>query len=208
MKRLMILVLAVALLTAGGVAFAQEAAAPAVPADTLQNLQTAYNGESNANARYLAFADKAKAEGYLQVEKLFLAAAVAEQIHATVHAKVIRNLGAEPKMELTAPEVKTTLENLQAALKGETYEKDVMYPGFLAIAEKADNKDAQRAFRGAMLAEVEHAKLYSEAIANLEGWKQVTRQIIVCDDCGFTTTDTALKQCPVCSNPRKNFIEV
>ena len=67
---------------------------------TLQNLQAAYNGESNAHARYLAFAEQADREGYPQVAVLFRAAARAEEIHLTNHAAVIRQLGATPKANI------------------------------------------------------------------------------------------------------------
>jgi rubrerythrin len=73
----------------------------AVPAiagtTTLENLQAAYNGESNAHSRYLAFAKQASLEGYGEVASLFRAAARAEEIHASNHAAVLRMLGAVPQ---------------------------------------------------------------------------------------------------------------
>jgi rubrerythrin len=101
---------------------------------TLENLQAAYNGESNAHAKYTLFAKKADAEGYCQVASLFRAAARAEQIHAQNHARVIRKLGAEPVATIEAHPVKSTRENLQTAIAGETYERDTMYPAFIQEA--------------------------------------------------------------------------
>ena len=98
---------------------------------TLQNMQTAFNGESNAHMLYLAFAEQADHENYGEVASLFRAAARAEAIHASNHAAVIKGMGADPQAKLELPEVKTTQENLEAAIKAETYERDVMYPGFL-----------------------------------------------------------------------------
>ena len=114
------------------------AAATAAPAagSTLDNLQAAFNGESNANAKYLAFSKKAAEEGYGQVASLFKAAARAEEIHAANHAVVIKKLGGVPKADVKTPEVKTTSENLKVAISGETYERDTMYPEFLAKARK------------------------------------------------------------------------
>lgn len=189
-----------------GALWAEEGSAP-VKTSTLDNLQTAFNGESNANAKYLAFAARAKEEGYLGVEKLFLAAAKAEEIHAANHAKAIKRLGAEPKADLMAPEVKSTKENLEAALKGETYEKDVMYPDFIKQAQAEGNQQAVRTLRAAMLAEAEHAKFYTEALGNLDAWKEVKKSFIVCAECGYTTDDLAVAKCPVCSYPRSQFIE-
>ena len=82
------------------------AAAPAT-GSTLDNLQAAFDGESNASARYLAFSRKAAEEGYGQVSSLFKAAARAEEIHAANHAVVIKKLGGVPKADVKAPEVKT-----------------------------------------------------------------------------------------------------
>src|SRR4051812_43692012 len=95
--------------------FAILAFAPGLRADTtLQNMQAAFNGESNAHARYLAFSQQADKEGYADVANLFRAAARAEQIHASNHSEVIKQLGAEPKANIVAPQVELTRENLAA----------------------------------------------------------------------------------------------
>ena len=101
---------------------------------TIANLLAAYEGESNAHAKYDFFAAKADAEGWLGAASLFRAAARAEQIHAANHARVIKQFGGEAHCEIHAVEVKSTLENLKAALAGEQYEVDTMYPGFIAEA--------------------------------------------------------------------------
>ena len=113
----------------------------------MSNLQTAFNGESNAHARYLAFAVKADAEGYAGVASLFRAAARAEEIHAGNHAAVIKDFGGIPVAKLEDPGVKSTRENLEAALKGENYERDVMYPAFLSQATSDASAEALRTFR-------------------------------------------------------------
>ena len=77
-------------------AVAHDAAPVSETATTIDNLQTAFNGESNASARYLAFAKKADEEGYGEVASLFRAAAKAEEIHARNHAEVIEKLGSTP----------------------------------------------------------------------------------------------------------------
>lgn len=196
---------AVALLCAGlaGMLNAAEAAAGK---STLENLQTAFNGESNAKAKYEAFAAKADEEGFKSVATLFRAASLSEGIHAKKHAAAIAKLGAEPKATVGKPEVKSTKENLEAALAGESYEKETMYPAFLKQAQSEKNNAAARTFRGAMLAEVEHAKLYTQALAELEAWKAAGKEFLVCDICGYTERLTPdLKKCPVCSAPRTKF---
>ena len=165
---------------------------------TLANLQAAFDGESNAHARYAAFAEKADADGYKDVARLFRAASRAEQIHAEHHAEVIRKLGAEPTAEVKKPEVKTTAENLQAAIDGETYEKETMYPEFLAAAEAEEQDDAYRTFNFAKAAEADHASLYAAALADLEGWKTGAKTFFVCPICGRTVTTVDFDSCSVC----------
>ncbi len=172
---------------------------------TLENLQAAYNGESNAKARYEAFAAKADEEGYKSVAALFRATSRSEGIHAEKHAAAIKKLNADPKADVQKPEVKSTKENLEAALKGETYEKESMYPAFIKQAEADKNSDAVRSFNGAMKAEIEHAKLYDEALKNLDGWKAAGKEFIVCTVCGWTTGDVSVKKCIVCAAPRSKF---
>src|SRR6185503_6604010 len=132
------------------------------------NLLAAYEGESNANSKYILFAMKADAEGWHGAASLFRAAARAEQIHATNHARVLRQLGTEARCEIHPAEVKSTLENLRAALTGEQYEIDTMYPGFIAEASESDVPIATRSFTWAMEAEKTHARLYAEAIELVE----------------------------------------
>ena len=172
---------------------------------TLANLLTAYEGESNAHSRYVLFAAKADAEGWHGAASLFRAAARAEQIHATNHARVIKQLGGEAECQIHPVDVKSTLENLRAALAGEQYEIDSMYPAFVQEAESADVANAKRTFSWAMEAEKTHARLYSEAVDMVEKgrkdcWVGLACDFYVCAACGYTT-ETAAKQarCPVCN---------
>jgi rubrerythrin len=172
---------------------------------TVQNLLAAFDGESNAHAKYTAFAVKADADGLHGAASLFRAAARSEQIHAANHARVIKQLGGEAKCEIHAIEVKTTLENLKAALGGEQYEIDTMYPGFLEEATARKNTAAIRTFTGALEAEKTHARLYGEAIAPLVGgktgsWISEAREFYVCPVCGYTSeTEEEHEHCPVCN---------
>lgn len=180
---------------------------PAMAGTTnLQNMQAAYNGESNAHNLYLAFAKQADIETYGEVASLFRAAARAEEIHASNHAVVIRKLGAVPKATLETPDVKTTRENLQAAIKGETYEHDIMYPNFLKQARAEGNVDAIRSLNLAKTAEAEHAKLYTQALNNLANLKgSVSKTFFVCPVCGYTTRDITFAKCPSCFTAKGKF---
>jgi rubrerythrin len=181
--------------------------AAAAPAKTLDNLMAAFNGESNAHAKYLEFAKKADQEGFAGAAALFRAAAKAEETHARTHGEVITKLGGTPKAEIKLPEIKTTADNLKAALEGETYERDKMYPEFIAEARTAGNKDAVRAFNFAIAAEGEHAKLYGEASINLQAWK-AAKAFYVCPVCGKTVVAVDFSKCPVCFTPGEKYIKV
>jgi rubrerythrin len=160
---------------------------------TKNNLQEAFAGESQANRRYLAFAKKAEQEGYKQVAKLFKAAAEAETVHAHAH---LRALGA----------IKSTKENIQEAIAGETHEFKSMYPAMLATAKTEGQKQAAISFDYANQVEKIHAALYENALANLGKNKEV--DYYVCPVCGNTVEGKAPDICPICDTPGSKFIKV
>ncbi len=182
--------------------------ASAFATKTLDNLQTAFNGESNANARYLAFAKQADKEGYKQAASLFRAAARAEEIHAQNHAVVIKKLGGTPQAKIDTPEVKTTADNLIVAIKGEVYERDVMYPDFIKQARTERDKAAIETFNYALTAEADHAKLYTNAKENLGTMKTAGVKYYVCTICGYTTAKIDFEKCPSCFNPKEKYVAV
>jgi rubrerythrin len=182
-----------------------EAKQPSTPeTPTLKNLQAAYNGESNAHVMYLAFANKADEEGYKDVATLFKAVARAEEIHRDNHAKVIQAMGATPKNNITTPDVKSTGDNLEKAvggnlsqaIKGESYERDTMYPIFIKQAKAESNQAAVQTFDYALAAETQHAQLYTEIKNNLNDWKQASRQFYVCTVSGETFVNSPPTSCP------------
>jgi rubrerythrin len=178
-------------------------------ATTLENMQAAFNGESNAHARYLAFAAQADKEGYGEAASLFRAAARAEEIHSSNHAAVIKEMGATPAAKIDTPDVKSTRENLEAAIKGESYERDTMYPEFLKQARADQNKAAIKSLNFAKTAEEEHAKLYTAALSGLDGLKNSKSvTFFVCPKCGFTTRELNFPKCPSCFTPKEKFEKV
>lgn len=175
---------------------------------TIDNLMAAFEGESNAHAKYLAFAKKAEEEGYMPVASLFRAAARAEQIHANTHADLIKKLGGTPKAEIKPIDVKSTRENLQVAIEGESYERDVMYPAFMTKAKAERSVDAVKAFNFAMTAEGEHAKLYTQALTQLDSatWKSTEKKpFFVCKVCGYTVTKLDFEKCVSCFSPKEEY---
>jgi rubrerythrin len=175
---------------------------------TLDNLQAAFKGESNANARYLAFAGKANEEGYGEVASLFRAAAKAEEIHAHNHAAVIEKMGATPVLTLETAEVKTTRENLKMAIEGEKYERDIMYPEFIEAAKSQNASAAVRTFTLAAKVEAVHAVLYQDALDNLEKRRGESHMYYVCPDCGNTLEQMNILKCLICGHPKSGFIAV
>jgi rubrerythrin len=157
---------------------------------TEQDLQDAFAGESQANRKYLAFAKKAEDEGYAQVARLFRAAAAAETIHAHNHLKALSG-------------IKSTKENLMAAISGESYEFQKMYPRMIDDA-KAEGQDyALRSFNLANEVEKVHAALYKKALEELG--KNVSTEYYVCSVCGYTAEGEAPDDCPVCRAKKRAF---
>lgn len=163
---------------------------------TKDNLKEAFAGESQANRTYLAFAKKADADGLPQVAKLFRAAAAAETVHAHAH---LRAMG----------DVKTTAENLKAAVEGEGFEFQEMYPKFLKEAEDEGNTPATVSFKHALAVEEIHHGLYSNALAAVEGGKDLpTEKVYVCSVCGNTVNGEPPDTCPICNAKKQAFFEV
>ena len=163
---------------------------------TMDNLQGAFAGESQANRKYLAFAKKAADEGFPQVAKLFRAAAEAETVHAHAHLRVMGG-------------VKGTADNVQAAIEGEGYEFKTMYPKFVEEAQKEGNQGALISFKNAMAVEKIHFDLYTAALAAVKGGKDLNATpVFVCEICGNTVRGAAPDKCPVCNGPKAKFKEV
>jgi rubrerythrin len=160
---------------------------------TEENLAEAFAGESQANRKYLAFANKAEKEGFTQAAKLFRAAAAAETIHAHAHLRAMKGVGA-------------TAENLREAIAGETHEFKNMYPKMIKEAEAEGHKAALRSFQYANEVEKVHAALYQKALDNLDV-KSETYDYYVCSVCGHTHEREAPEKCPICGANANAFFK-
>jgi rubrerythrin len=160
---------------------------------TMDNLKEAFAGESQANRKYLAFAEKADEEGFFQVARLFRAAAAAETVHAHNHLKVMKGIG-------------STDENLKTAIAGEVEEFKEMYPAFIKESQAENNEAATWSFDVANKVEEIHAGLYENALDNLG--ENVETIYYVCNFCGNTVEKEAPEICPICGAPRKEFLKV
>jgi len=181
------------------------------PVKTIENLKAGIKGETTASAKYAAFAEKARAEGLDTVAKLFDAASKAEGIHAANHSKVLEGLG--EKMEAFKPEfeVKTTAENLQAAIDGESYEVATMYPQFLEDAKTEKVAKAEKSFIWAFDTEKKHQEFYKLALAAVQVNTENTLpyEYAICPVCGNTYDKaTITDKCDFCATEKAKFIAV
>ena len=162
---------------------------------TTENLATAFAGESQANRKYLAFARQADKEGYPQIARLFRAAAEAETIHALAH---FANAGG----------VGTTLQNLEAAVAGETYEYTEMYPPMVEQA-RTEGHRARTMLDFANKAEAVHARLFTQALEALRDRADLAgMDVYLCPVCGDVEFGEPPEKCPICGAPAARYQKV
>jgi rubrerythrin len=160
---------------------------------TQSNLQAAFAGESQAHMKYLNFAKKAEEEGKANVARLFRAASFAEEVHASRHLQTLDGVGA-------------TRDNLSAALEGEGFEVDEMYPAYLAVADEQEEAFAQQSFSRAYQTEQQHREFYARAKKAADaGADAAIDALWVCSNCGCTLEGDAPDKCPICGHARRSF---
>ena len=164
-------------------------------ANTTDNLKEAFAGESQANQKYRAFADRAEKDGFPNVARLFRTTAEAERIHAAGHLGALDGIG-------------STSENLQSAIDGETYEYTEMYPPMFATAESEGHK-AKRMFNFAVQAEEVHAQLYQQALAAVSRGEDLAETTFyLCPICGHIEFGSPPEACPICGVKAERYVQV
>lgn len=173
---------------------------------TLENLKAAIGGETGASAKYAAFAQAAKEQGYEQIARLFEATSAAEQIHIGLEYALVAEV--EPDFEKpAAPEaegVQTDL-NLIMGAQGEIFETSDMYPAFIKKAQEEGNNAAVMIFTRAKLAEGYHAENYMWAYNNID--TPTDEHFYLCPVCGYIHRGKDFEKCPICFTPAAKFIE-
>ena len=177
---------------------------------TMADLQEAFKGETTASAKYAAYSKKAEEEGYHNIALLFKAASTAEKVHANNHKSVLIEYGvAIPKF---SPEytIKSTAENLQDAIDGESYEIATMYPDFLKDAGISKSQLAQISFNYALEVERKHQVMYKNALAalNNNSEKDLPQAYYICPTCGNTYDQTPPERCGISMTSSENFLEI
>lgn len=163
--------------------------------NTDKHLKEAFAGESQANRKYLAFAEQAEKDGFPNVARLFRTTAEAETIHAHGHLKAMNG-------------IKATADNLKAAIDGETYEYQEMYPPMLSDAE-AEGHAARRMFAWAVEAEEVHANLYKKALEAVEKGQDLGEaNIYLCPICGHIEFGNPPEKCPICGAMASKYVQV
>jgi rubrerythrin len=174
---------------------------------TEQHLINAFGGESQANMRYLHFADQAEKENYPNTMRLFKAIAHAEFIHAGDHYHELRHLdGGFVANSMAAFGPGDTKKNLKLAIAGETFEIEEMYPAYIEVAKFQGETGAQRSFEWSYGTEKEHKKLFQKAKASVDNDEDVKfGPIQVCEVCGYTVEGEAPDECPLCRAKKDKF---
>ncbi|MHB8780217.1 MAG: rubrerythrin family protein [Candidatus Geothermincolia bacterium] len=162
---------------------------------TAANLKEAFAGESQAHMRYILFAERAAAEGFPEMARMFKAIAFAERIHARNHYEALEELAGSPA-------------NIANCIAGENYEIEEMYPAFRAVAQLQGESAAIQSTYYALEAEKIHAAMYSDALSSIGAGSDLTVGTLqICDVCGHTREGEAPDKCPICSATREHFRE-
>lgn len=163
-------------------------------ANTEKNLAYAFAAESKASARNTAFAQKAQAEGFDQIARLFRAVAEAEAVHARRYLMLMRG------------KVGSTEENLKAAFENEIKANVSEYPRLIKEAVDEGDQAAERAFSQARDVEERHAELYKKALNQMITERETI--YYVCQVCGYVAEDEPPENCPVCGATKGKFKEI
>ena len=179
-------------------------------AKTIADLQDAFKGETTASAKYAAYSQKAEQDGYHNIALLFKAASMAENVHANNHKSVLNEYGAEVPALTPEYTVKSTRENLQDAINGESYEVATMYPDFLKDASNSKSQLAQISFNYAFEVEQKHKVMYQNAIAALSNntVNELPQAYYVCPTCGNTYDQTPPERCGISMTSSEKFFKI
>lgn len=176
----------------------------------IDDLKSAFTGETTASSKYAAYAKKADADGLHKVALLFQAASKAESIHAGNHKAALEQLGEKAPDVTPKFEVKSTKENLQDAIKGETYESETMYPDFIKDGSSANVTIALISFNYAYKTELRHKALYESALNSLQSGKveAMASKYQVCTTCGNTYENDGPARCGICMTSKDRYVTV
>jgi len=160
---------------------------------TAQNLKIAFQGESEAHFRAVAFAQVADKEGYGQIARLFRAIAEAEAVHSL-------------KMLALRGIVKDTEANLERSFGTESFAVEQAYPKLIKEAEEEGERAAAAVFAFSRDVEETHAALYKRAMNDMLSERD--SEYHVCTVCGYITDGPVPAECPMCGAKREKFKKI
>lgn len=207
--------LLVGLLLAGPLCAVAEAAPGQYP-QTITALHERYADEVVAHRKYGAYANHAETEGYPAIAHLFRTLAASEAVHARNFARLLRELGAQPREPVVEVGLGSTREHLKQAATVEAAEIDTEYPAILKRITDEGHREAIRFITYAWKAEKQHRDLilkikkganwfFGMLVSRIEGSPS---RYFVCQVCGSTVTELPGEQCPICDHPPEEYREV
>lgn len=174
------------------------------PVVTIENLQTAYGKSLMRHRCYTTLAERAQKDRNTNVARLFQAAARSEQIHADLHASLLRKTGVEPQTQPPdSIKVGTVLQMLKQAMSNEQLETGSMYPNLIRTAELENFPEAVDQFKKVREADARHLELFRDAYDN--GGRVKKTPYVVCAGCGYIMTSDKTEECPVCKTKKDKF---
>ena len=184
--------------------------------ETVKNLLKAFIGESQARNRYTLYAKTAAEEGFEQISEIFLRTADNERVHAKWLFRMVKDLNKNKQSEFIVDAIAPTMlgkttDNLKAAIKGENYENQIMYPEFANVADKEGFIDIGKRLRAIALAEKNHEERYKKLLNEVEKgtvFKKKEMMYWECKKCGYVHYGKEPpEKCPACYH-KKNYFEI
>ena len=169
---------------------------------TEKNLLMTFAGESQARMRYTYWARVAEKEGYHQIAAIFLETAEQEKEHAKRMFKFLEGGDLTVTGTYPAGQIRSTLENLDEAAKGEEHEYKELYPICADIAEKEGFPEIAQMYRAVIVAEIFHGQRYRKLQENVRNGSVFKRKEVKkwrCRKCGYVHESTEAPDiCPAC----------
>jgi rubrerythrin len=185
--------------------------------ETISVLQTLYRDEIQAMRNYRTYAEKAAAEKYPNIAKLFRALAASESVHARNFEALLSALGEKTEnLPQLKPEVSSTQRHLELSTALELKEIDSTYPQFIERVQPENHAEAIRYIFYAWKAEKQHRELLKKIQSGTgiffglltKKIEEHPAQYFVCQNCGSTLSKIPEFTCPICGGPSANYKEI
>jgi len=177
---------------------------------TIGNLREAFNVETTASAKYAGYAEKAKKDGLLRIATMFSAASKVKAIYAANFRAVLIKMGQTVTPVKPEFDIRTTRENINDAIKGESEGITIIYPGYISTAKMESVTDAVKSFRWAMETEKKRQPVNQSMLnaLNANTANLLPNIYWVCPKCGnLYNVSKPEPSCSFCSTPSSKFFK-